>query len=230
MELVLMRIGISCLLALSGVAVLGCSSHAPVQRELIIAPAPVACDGDPPGTCLSASEPNGDQWTMRFDEIDGFAYEPGFTYQVLVEEPPVSDELSVVPRLRLVRVLSQEPVAEAAGDLLAGEWLLENITPGDAAAAAWSASKISATFHPGDGWVEGFSGCNHYLAALSVQGQTIGISAPETTPEVCAKSVEELERIFLQALAKAKAFTLAGERLALTLSDGAVMRFRSAGG
>jgi heat shock protein HslJ len=42
--------------------------------------------------------------------------------------------------------------------------------------------------------------------------------------------VEELERIFLEALAKARSFTLAGERLALTLSDGAVMRFRAAGG
>jgi heat shock protein HslJ len=229
MEL-LMRIGILGLFALVALALPGCSSNAPVQRELIIAPAPVACDGDPPATCLSASEPNGDQWTMRFDEIQDFAYQPGFIYQVLVEEPPVSDELAIVPRLRLVRVLSRKPVAEAAGDLLAGEWQLQSITPGDAAAAAWSASKISAAFHPGDGWVDGFAGCNHYLAALGVNGQTISISAPETTPEVCAKPVEELETIFLQALAKAKAFTLAGDRLALTLSDGAVMRFGRAGG
>lgn len=230
MELMLMRIAIVSLLALAGLALPGCSSHAPVQRELIIAPAPVACDGDPPATCLSASEPNGDQWTMRFDEIQNFSYEPGFTYQILLEEPPVDDELAIVPRLSLVRVLSRQPVAEAAGSLLAGEWLLQSITPGDAAATAWSGSRISAVFHPGDGWVDGFAGCNRYLAALSVDGQTISISAPETTPEVCAQAVEELERIFLQALAKAKSFTLAGDRLALTLSDGAVMRFHSAGG
>jgi heat shock protein HslJ len=225
-----MRIGISCLLALVGPALLGCSSHAPVQRQLIIAPAPVACAGDPPATCLSATEPDGDQWTMRFDEIRNFTYEPGFTYQVLVEEPPLNEELAVVPRLALVRVLSRQPVDEAATGLLDGEWLLQSITPGDVAAAAWSGSRISATFHQGGGWVDGFAGCNRYLAALSVEGHTISISAPETTSEECARQVEELERIFLQALAKAKSFTLAGERLALTLSDGAVMRFRGPDG
>jgi heat shock protein HslJ len=223
-----MRIGISCLFALIGPALLGCS-HAPVQSQLIIAPAPVACAGDPPATCLSASEPDGDQWTMRFDEIQNFSYEPGFTYQVLVEEPPLNEELAVVPRLTLVRVLSRQPVTETTAGALAGEWLLQSITPGDVAAAAWSRSEISARFHQGRGWVDGFAGCNRYLAALSAEGQTISISAPETTPEVCAQTVEELERIFLQALAQAKAFTLAGERLALTLSDGAVMRFHSAG-
>ena len=230
MELMLMRTGIVCPLAIIGLALLGCSSGAPVQRELIIAPAPVACDGDPPATCLSASEPNGDQWTTRFDEIQDFTYEPGFTYQVLVEEPPVNEELAVVPRLALVRVVSRQPVAETAAGVLGGEWLLQSITPGDAADAAWSGSGISARFHQGGGWVDGFAGCNHYLAALAVDGQTVSISAPETTPEVCPRSVEELEQIFLQALAKAKSFTLAGERLALTLSDGAVMRFRNAGG
>ena len=54
-----------------GLALQGCSSGAPVERELIVAPAPVACAGDPPGTCLRVSEPDGDTWLMRFDERAG---------------------------------------------------------------------------------------------------------------------------------------------------------------
>ena len=148
-----------------GLALQACSSAGPVERELIIAPAPVACAGDPPETCLSASEPSGDKWLMRFDEIEGFAYEPGFTYEVLVEEPPLSQEQAVVPRLRLVRVVSKEPSAAAAapGPLAQGRGACRAsrrpMRPQD---ADWPDSEITARFHLGGGWVDGFAGCDRY--------------------------------------------------------------------
>jgi Domain of unknown function (DUF4377) len=160
-----MRIGTGlCLFAL-GLALLGCSSRsAPVQRELVVAPAPVACAGDPAATCLSVSEPNGDTWLMRFDEIAGFAYDPGFTYEVLVEEPPLSQELADVPRLRLIRVVSKEPAAAVAqSGLLAGRtWRLQTITLAGPTAQpqAFTDSEITAQFHLGGGWVGGFAGCD----------------------------------------------------------------------
>jgi heat shock protein HslJ len=215
-----------------GLALSGCSSsQSPAQRELTIAPAPVACAGTPPETCLRATEPEGDQWLMRFDEIDGFAYEPGFTWQVLVEEPPLNEELAVVPRLRLVRVLSKEPAAGAAepGPLGRGEWRLQSITPADAGAQAWSVSGITAAFDVG-GWVDGFAGCDRYLGALTVNGEKVTISAPATTHQLCASDVASRQQIYLQELAKAQSYSVSGESLELKLLDGGKMGFRAAGG
>jgi heat shock protein HslJ len=213
-----------------GLALLGCSSPAPVQRTLIIAPAPVACAADPPSTCLSVSEPNGDTWLMRFDEIEGFAYEPGFTSQVLVEEPPLSQEQAVVPRLRLVRVVSSQPAAAAAapGPLARGAWRLQSITPADADAQPqdFSNSAITATFH-GGGWVDGFAGCDRYLGAVAVDGEKIKVSAPATTDELCAAAAASRQRTYLQGLAKALSYTASGDSLEIKLLDGGSMRFRT---
>jgi heat shock protein HslJ len=222
----LMRIGIFRLLAL-GLALQGCGTPGMVeQRQLIVAPAPVACDGDPPATCLSVSEPSGDQWLMRFDEIAGFAYQPGFTYQLMVEEPPVSDELALTPRLDLAREIGKKPAADGvAGPLGRGEWRLESISSDPD--QAWSGSRMTASFHGAGGWVDGSAGCDRYVAALTMDDQKITISVPETTSPLCAGGVQKRERDFLTALAKAQSYTLRGDSLELTLSDGGTMRFRA---
>jgi heat shock protein HslJ len=214
-----------------GLALLGCStSQSPVQRELIIAPAPVACAGDPPATCLSASEPSGDTWLMRFDEIEGFAYEPGFTYEVLVEEPPLRQEMAVVPRLRLVRVVSKQPSDSPAprDPLASGQWRLQSIAGSDD--RAWSASGITAQFHVGGGWVDGFAGCDRYIGALAVDGEKMKISAPTATAQLCPNEAAARQRTYLQALAKALSYELSGDDLNLKLLDGGSMQFRADGG
>jgi heat shock protein HslJ len=216
-----------------GFALLGCStSQSPAQRELTIAPAPVACAGAPPETCLRAMEAEGDQWLMRYDEIDGFAYEPGFTWQVLVEEPPLNEELAVVPRLRLVRVLSKQPAAGVAdsGPLGRGEWRLQSITPARSGAQAWSVSGITAAFDVGGGWVDGFAGCDRYLGALAVNGEKVTISAPATTHQLCASDAASRQRTYLQELAKALSYSVTGDSLELKLLDGGKMGFGAADG
>jgi heat shock protein HslJ len=235
MQRVLMRTWSGLGFVALGLLLLGCStSQSPVQRELTVAPAPVACAGAPAETCLRVTEPEGDQWLMRFDEIDGFAYEPGFTWQVLVEEPPLNDELAVVPRLRLVRVLSKQPAAGLAdpGPLGRGEWRLQTITPAGsgAQAQAWSDSGITAAFDVGGGWVDGFAGCDRYLGALAVNGEKVTISAPATTHQLCASDVASRQRTYLQELAKAQSYSVSGESLELKLLDGGKMGFRAAGG
>jgi len=218
----LMRIGIG-LVAMT-LMVQGCSTSGTARRELIIAPEPVACAGDPPATCLQVSEPDGDRWLMRFDEIDGFSYEPGFTYEVEVTEPPVKDELAITPRLTLVRVVSKEPGGGVASPLGHGAWLLASIgddQDGD--------GKITASFH-GGGWVDGFGGCNGYLAAAVVNGEKITISTPTAGQDLCAEAVLDRERAFLAALAKAQSYAISGDSLELKLLDGGPMRFQRAAG
>jgi heat shock protein HslJ len=218
-----MRIRIVGLLAVT-IALQGCSTSGTRERELIIAPAPVACAGDPPATCLQVSESDGDQWLMRSDEIEGFAYEPGYTYEVEVAEPPLKDELAVTPRLALVRVVSKEPGGGVASPLGHGAWRLESI--GD---DQYGDGEITASFH-GGGWVDGFGGCNRYLAAAAVNGEKIKISTPTAGRALCAKAVQDREHEFLAALAKAQSYAIGGETLELKLLDGGPMRFQRGAG
>jgi heat shock protein HslJ len=218
-----MRIGTG-IVALA-LAVQGCgSTSGTARRELIIAPAPVACVGDPPATCLQVSEPDGDTWLMRFDEIDGFTYEPGYTWEVEVAEPPLKDELALTPRLTLISVESKEVSGGVASPLGHGAWHLQSM-----AGATQGDARITASFH-GGGWVDGFAGCNTYLAAASVNGEKLKISAPAAGQDLCAKAVQDREHAFLAELAKAQSFTLQGDTLELKLLDGGTMRFQRAAG
>jgi heat shock protein HslJ len=222
----LMRIGIP--VVAIGLTLLGCSTFKPVQRELTIASAPVACTGSPAATCLKVTELDGDTWRMEFDEIDGFAYEPGYTYRVLVEEPPLSDELGVMPQLSLVRVLSEEPAGDGtdSSPLARSYWRLQSVS-GAAGNGSWSASGITAGFYVAGGWVDGFAGCNSYLGALSVRGKKITVSDPATTLEDCAGTMEDRQQTYLDALAKAESYEVSDDHLELTLSNGGKMQFRA---
>ncbi|MEM7025417.1 MAG: META domain-containing protein [Pseudomonadota bacterium] len=219
--------------ALLAVALSACSSlQAPVERTLLIGPAPVACAGDPPATCLQVSEPNGNKWLMRYDEIEGFVYEPGFSYEVVAEEPPLDAEEAVVPRLHLVLIRSKEPapsvatVSADASSLDGRTWRLEGITSSDQD-DDWPAGQITLDFHVAGAWANGFSGCNTYVAGLTVDGDKITISMPATTLMLCPEDVQRRERRYLEALYKAQSYTVTGDALELTLSDGAKMQFRS---
>jgi heat shock protein HslJ len=225
-----MRIRVSSL-ALSltlGVALLGCSNFKPAQRELTIASAPVPCAGAPAATCLKVTELDGDTWRMEFDEIEGFAYEPGHTYRVLVEEPPLSAEMAVMPQLSLVRVLSEEPTKDRtdASPLARNDWRLQSIS-GASGGGNWSASGITAAFYVGGGWVDGFAGCNSYLGALSIRGDKITMSDPATTLEECAGAMEDRQQTYLDALTKAQSYEVSDDQLELTLSNGGKMQFRA---
>jgi heat shock protein HslJ len=76
--------------------------------------------------------------------------------------------------------------------------------------------------------VDGFAGCDNYVAALAVDGEKIKISAPTTTQELCAREAAGRQRTYLQAPAKALSYTMTGESLELTLLDGGRMHFRAA--
>jgi hypothetical protein len=98
---------------LAGAFLAGCAAyqaHEAHQRHLTVAPDPVPCADGTPGECLRITDAEGDSWITRPDEIEGFAYEPGFTYELLVEEPSEVAEIEspTSPRLKLLRVLSKE--------------------------------------------------------------------------------------------------------------------------
>jgi heat shock protein HslJ len=217
--------------ALAAVLIAACA-YETHQRQLTIAPDPVAC-ADGAGSCLLVTDPMGDSWTTNLDEIEGFTYQPGFTYELLVEEASQAAEIEAAapPRLKLIRVLSRQAsgaTSEALSAELGGaRWLLSAIEPSDRSAADWAASGITAEFDLAAGRLSGFAGCNRYFAAVTVAGDQMRVSDPASTRMACPEAAMALEQEYLQRLAQTSVFAVTGDRLELSLADGSGMAFRA---
>jgi heat shock protein HslJ len=209
-------------------------AHEAHERRLTIAPDPVPCADGTPGSCLRVTDPEGDSWITHQSEIEGFAYEPGFTYQLLVEEVSEVAEMEAAtpPGLRLIRVLSKEQSGEADQalnvDLGRSRWLLSAVAPSGHPETEWAASGITAQFDVWGGRLSGHAGCNNYSAAVAVSGDRMEVSPPASAGKACAsQSAMELEQEYLERIASTNAFAVTDDRLELSLSDGSGMEFRA---
>lgn len=223
-------------LAVALLAACAYQAYEPHQRHLTVAPEPVPCADDTPGACIRVTDALGDSWITHLDEIEGFAYEPGFTYELLVEEPSQAAQIEAAtpPRLKLVRILSKEagaaPRRAPRDDLGRPKWMLSAIEPSGHAAADWAKSGITAQFDVWGGRLSGFAGCNNYSAGLTVAGDRMQVAQPVSTRKACpSETVMALEREYLERIARASAFAVTDDRLELSLSDGSGMAFRTAG-
>jgi hypothetical protein len=72
----------------------------------------VDCVGVGPRMCMQVRENEQDEWEFFYDEIEGFTYEEGYLYAVLVEvvdvEDPPADASSI--EYTLIEILSKEEV------------------------------------------------------------------------------------------------------------------------
>jgi heat shock protein HslJ len=214
---------------------LACASQ-PHERRLTVAPEPVPCADGTPGACLRVTDASGDAWITHLDEIAGFTYQPGFAYELLVEEAPEVSEIESAspPRLRLIRILSKEasgaPREAPPDDLGGSRWVLSGLTPSGHPEADWAQSGITAQFDVWGGRLSGFAGCNSYSAEVKVAGDQLQIAQPVSTRKACPGGmVMELEREYLERIANATTFAVSAHRLELSLADGSGMEFRAAG-
>jgi len=201
------------------------------ERRLTIGPDPVPCADGTPGSCLRITDATGDSWITDLDEIEGFTYQPGFTYELLVEEASEATEIEAAtpPRLKLIQVVSRQAsgIPAVSADLGRTGWVLSAVEPSDHPAGDWAASGITARFDALDGRLSGFAGCNSYSAAVTVSGDRMQVSEPVSTRMACPAPAMELEQEYLERIARTSAFAVAGDRLELSLGDGSGMAFRA---
>jgi heat shock protein HslJ len=209
-------------------------AHEAHERRLTVAPDPVPCADGTPGACIRVTDAAGDAWITHLDEIEGFTYEPGFAYELLVEAPSEIEQIEsdAPPRLRLIGVLSKEgsgaPREALRDDLGRPRWMLSALTPSAHGEGDWAGSGITAQFDVWGGRLSGFAGCNNYSAGLRIANDQIQVSQPISTRKACPGGMAmELEREYLERIAQARAFVVTADRLELSLADGSGMEFRA---
>ena len=188
---------------------LACTSNSDLQSKmLIIADHVTDCVGVGPQTCMLVKESPEDEWTYFYDQIDGFNYESGYTYELIVTETkvenPAADASSI--RYQLKELISK--VASSDGSQLMKEWKvlklkgLEQIT-----------SAPTLVFQEEDHRLSGFAGCNNYFSTYNLSGHEISFEKTGSTRKLCPDMT--VEDVFLKLLPEVARYEIVKKELYL---------------
>jgi heat shock protein HslJ len=209
------------------------TSSAPVEKTLYVGPELVDCVGVGPMQCMLVKENLEDEYEFFYSEIEGFTFEPGYTYELRVLVEPVANAPADASNLKytLLEVVSQEPVAmEAAGAASAAEdlalegptWQLTGVADADGVVSA-TPEGVEATAAFADGRVSGSGGCNNYSAAYMLDGDSLTIMPGPMTMMACPEPQMTVEQQFMAALGATATYEIAGSELHLLNADGQVV-------
>lgn len=210
-------------------------------KTLYVGPELVDCVGVGPMQCMQVRENPADPYTLFYQQIEGFTFEPGFEYELLVRvitvENPPADGSSL--RYTLVSVVNQTPMADsalppsttdstpvvpatAADELpLVGTlWQMQSHQGND----ALPGTEVTAVF-AADGSLSGNSGCNNFSTSYTVDGNSLTVNdAIAATMMACLQEgVMEQETAFLAALTDAATFEIRGNSLEIRDAEGGVL-------
>lgn len=210
-------------------------------KTLFIGPELVECTGVAPQQCMQVREdPNAD-YQLFYSSIEGFTFEPGYEYELLVRVDTVANPPADGSSLKytLIEVVNQTPVAAVGkpevmpvptegAELIGNRWIVETyLNAGGELVAPLADKELTATFDLER--VSGESGCNNYFAGYSVDGDTLTISQAGSTMMACEPAeLMQQEADFLAALQSAATYTIDGDRLLIANADGeTVLTFRA---
>jgi heat shock protein HslJ len=114
-------------------------------------------------------------------------------------------------------------------DALAGRsWVLVSLTGHELSAIAGLKRPVNLVFRD-DGNVAGSFGCNGFGGTYSLDGERLVFGALAATMRACPQPAMSIENAMRKALTGSVPFSLAGNRLTLTTSDGATLVFEMRG-
>ena len=183
------------------------------------------CVGVAPMQCMQVKRSAEGEWEFFYDQIEGFAFEPGFEYelrvnQITVENPP-ADGSSL--RYELVAVVSKTAVSQPTDNLAGTRWVLEGY--GSVDSIMVPVAEATLEFRE-DGTMGGSTGCNSFGGSYTLLpdgGLSLGEMA--MTEMACLDSgVMEQETAVLQSLATVSSYTQTADSLTLEY-EGGTMQF-----
>jgi heat shock protein HslJ len=130
---------------------------------------------------------------------------------------------TILKRIRLYAVLALLTVTACAGfssssenPLEGSRWILVGL--GDEAPI----EGVEITLEFSEGQLGGNSGCNSYAASFQSAAGTIEMSEITMTLMACLdpEGIMEQEQLYLEYLGKAQTYSMDGDQLAITTSDG----------
>ena len=181
------------------------------------------CVGVAPQKCMLVRESEDQDWSYFYDAIEGFTFEEGNSYKLLVQIDQITDPPADASSLKytLVEVLSQERAVWAA--LLDKEWKVYQIGENQI-----DESNPTLLFQGDAKQVGGFAGCNRFFSSFTVDGNSLNLGVAGMTRMMCQDMT--VEDAFVKALEQVRSFEVSGAELQLMDEDGtAIIRGKTAG-
>lgn len=196
------------------------------EKTLYVAPFWQPCVGVSPMLCLQVKDTMEDDWTYFYDRIEGFAYEPGFNYELKVRmedvENPPADGSSI--KWILVEEVSKSAVEMGQMDLTGTEWNLVTNQGNEPI----EDSQITLVFNE-DSQLGGNAGCNSYFGEYEHNGYDFSITSEMgSTLMACDEALMDQESDYLTKLAEMEYIQVDGETLLLVNPDGSYLEFEKA--
>lgn len=213
-----------------------------VEKTIYVGSEMVDCEGEGPQQCLLVKENPEDEYTLWYQPIAGFDYEPGYEYELVIEETTVSDPPAGGSSIQwtLVEEVSKTPVSAETDTPVADTatttddaattttglegtlWQMVSYMDGEGAtqnAIPTSGSEVTAEFIQGE--INGAGGCNNYFGSYVVEGNTITIGPLGSTMMLCQpQQVMEQEAAYFAALESAATYAVVENQLILSNTDG----------
>lgn len=84
----------------------------PIEKAIYVGPILLDCQGEGLQKCMFVKENSEDEYTLFYDQIEGFDYEEGYEYKIVIKEEQVENPPAGGSSLKwtLVRIESKEPV------------------------------------------------------------------------------------------------------------------------
>ncbi|UCG24826.1 MAG: META domain-containing protein [Chloroflexota bacterium] len=184
-------------------------SHEPVAiRTIYIGPERVECQGEGPQLCYQYKERPEDDWLLYYNEIDGFEYEEGYVYELMVAETNVPNPPAGGSSVQLTLVDVADK-SEPAPDLNDTVWVASALN----GQPPLEGSELTLGLF--NGQVIGSAGCNRFSGQYETAGDSLAFGELATTGVPCPRILLDQQDVYVQALESVASFRLGDGQLLL---------------
>ena len=184
-------------------------SREPVAiRTVYIGPERVECQGEGPQLCYQYKERPEDDWLLYYSEIDGFEYEEGYVYELLVAESNIANPPAGGSSVQLTQVDVLDK-SEPVPDLNDTVWIVNTLN----GQRPLEGSELTLGLF--NGQVIGSAGCNRFSGHYETSGDSMAFGELATTGVPCPQVLLDQQNTYVEALESVTSFQAGNEQLSL---------------
>ena len=200
-------------------------SYGKDKTNLYVADRKTECAGS--FECIQVKEKVKGPWRVYSDTIEGFNYEEGYEYKILVQPLQTKNTLSGLfeEKYKLLKVISKKKTGYDPIEKLADKkWILQSLYDGKRSFAIKDTG-IFIRFNLKDGKISGKNVCNGFTGVFSITGAKISITSIASTKMLCKG--EEFEQAIFEFYKKLISYKASDSQLVVYQLDGSYMVFEA---
>lgn len=185
------------------------------------------CSGVGLRQCMRVRSDANADWTLFYDGIEGFDYEAGYTYELLVTETPVKNPPADGSSIKTTLVEVVKKAAVATASVANTQWIYQSqrASSGELTAVL---PETELTLNFSDTQASGNAGCNLFSGEYTQNGSALSFSNLVSTEKACLDAeATQQEQDFLNHLGQVNQVSLNQDLLVLTDSNGTQLNFKA---